>query len=229
MPLPASYNGTGQAWPVTIRNVKEATNPALTPTLTPSLLVRQNFTNPVAADPDGFIDDVLGPDAAGTVTYEPGDVGWGILTGNLDFARNVIAVVTHASSVVAMTILVTGLDQYGRTITETLAITATGTSKTATGVKAFKSVTSIAVTVAADASANTMNIGTGKTFGLAFKSVLASLVKELAIGSIVTNGVVVAASDVSSADLRGTYTPNGTPDGSNDWSVWYIVDDPINV
>jgi hypothetical protein len=41
-----------------------------------------------------------------------------------------------------------------------------------------------------------------------------------------SDGLVVAASTSASADSRGTFAPTTTPDGSLDYSVWVILDNP---
>lgn len=191
-------------------------------------LIKQEWINPAAADPDAFIETpVAGPDTT-TDTYVPGDAAWdGVIpTGVMDFHRNVVITVTHATSVVALSGVITGRNKYGREITEAWSVTATGTSKVFTGAVAFERVISVTVVAAADASADEVVIGTGKVFGLDLRSAVASLVKEVAAGSVATNGVAVARSAAANADRRGTYTPNGTPDGIIDWQVWYISDDP---
>ncbi len=228
MPLRVGYNGAGLAWPINIQGtIGPATDATLTPRPALAGLYKQTWTNPLAADSDAFIETgVAGPDTA-TDTYEPGDADWDGVNddGIQDYARNVVIVVTHASAVVALSGTITGKNQYGKTITEAWSVTAGTTSKTFTGAVAFKEVTSITVVAAADATTDTVKAGFGKVFGLNFKNPMPGLVKELSAGSILTNGVVVAASASANADARGTYTPNGTPDAIIDWDVWYIVDD----
>jgi hypothetical protein len=228
MPLPADYNGGGSAWPINLSNLGPAADRTLTPRPALAGLYKQSFVAPAAAALDSFIDTaVAGPDTA-TDTYVPGDAAMdGALgaTGIIPQARNVVITVTHDTSVVALSGVITGKDQYGKTITEAWSVTATGTTKTFTGAVAFKSIDSITVVAAADASADDIQIGTGKVFGLAFKNPMPGVVKELHAGSILTNGVVVAASASANADARGTYTPNGTPNGVLTWDIWYIVDD----
>lgn len=217
---------------MTVPNVGPATDKGQTPRPALSGIYKQLIEAPAAASTTAFISSgVAGPNTT-TVTYEPGDVDMdGALgaTGIIPQARNVVVTVAHASSVVAMSGTITGKDKYGRTVTEAWSVTATGTSKTFTGAVAFKEITSITMTAVADASGNTITFGTGKVFGLDFKTAIPSLVKEMQDAAVVTNGVVVAASDSANADRRGTYTPNGTPNGTIDWTLWYIVDDFVNI
>lgn len=189
---------------------------------------------PAAADGDGLINDATSTELpnAGTVSYtfpaanvSPTDEV--LRTGVLDVPRNVVAVVTHASSVVAMTIRVTGTDYLGMTMVEDLAISATGTSKTANGKKAFKTITKIDLIAAGDASANTVNVGTGSVLGLPYR-VLANRIFSPRTAGAADTGTFVAADDTTptatTGDTRGTYTPSGTLNGSNDVALLAIVD-----
>lgn len=172
------------------------------------------------------------PNAA-TVTYtfpsagaspQDGSIG---TTGTLDVPRNITAAATHASSVVAMTLLITGKDFYGQTMSEQLSIAATGTSQTATGKKAFKTVTSIAITSAGNAQANTLNMGFGDTLGLPFNL----KEKEQALFFIdgipqTTLGTVTVADTnaptTTTGDVRGTWLPNSATDAARSYCVWMI-------
>lgn len=152
----------------------------------------------------------------------------GVLAGVADYARNVVITVTHASSVVAMSGTITGTDIFGNVITEDWSVTATGTSKVFTGNKAFKTVTSITETVAADASANTIIAGTGEKLGLERFAEAPVVVADLEDGAVPTPGVVVARSVAATADARGTYTPDSSPNAALDFDLWYIVEDLYN-
>jgi hypothetical protein len=190
----------------------------------PFVVIRhQTWTNPTTISTEKFGASHLGAAAAGTTSMT-------LAATNNDYARNVVITVTHASSIVAMSGVITGTDIGGATITEAWAVTATGTTKTFTGAKAFKTITSITEVVAADASGNTIIAGDGKVLGLDTPSLAAgtnACVKEIQSGTgVVTNGVYVAASTASTADARGTFTPNGTLNATIDWDVWYLSDYP---
>ena len=185
-------------------------------------VIRRNvFTDVVTADTNGYSEAHAGAGAAGT-TDAPLD---GVLDGVADVARNVVITVTHGSSVVAMSGTIYGTDINGKSITEAWSVTAGTTSKTFTGKKAFKTVTRITETVAADASTNTIIAGTGTVLGLDRKCAVASAVKEVAAGSVATNGTVVAASTAATDDAYGTYSPNTAPNDTNDYEVYFLVND----
>lgn len=216
MPLPADYvNSDG----VSVRGINRRL----------SRLFHQTWTNPVAAVANGIKTTFAGPNAA-TVVYTPASGFNGSLVSGgrcvLDFPRNVVIVVTHATAVVAESGVITGLDEYNRVITEAWSVTAGTASKTFTGKKAFKAVTSVSVTAATDASANSNVIGTGVVLGLQINCSIASAVKEVVDGAIVTTGTLVKSSSASMDDARGTYAPVTAPDGAHDYEVAYITDDP---
>jgi hypothetical protein len=110
-----------------------------------------------------------------------------------------------------------GPDDSAQTETVTLAQTAA----VATGVKLWKSITSIAY-AAADGTGATVAIGIGDALPLSkpikTRAGAVSLIKEHAAGSVVTNGAVATA---AAAPPNGSYTPNSAPNGTNDYAVWY--------
>lgn len=204
-----------------------------------SLLMKDSWTDPATASISAYISTGLTgagemPNANTITVSRTGALSaeWdGTLgaTGKPDFPRNVVVTVTHGSSIVACNGVITGIDVYGRTITETWSVTATGTTKTYTGVTAFYRVDQITVISASDAEANTLKLGTGAVLGLSMPNPIASAVKETSAGSVVTNGTFVAASTSANADKRGTYAPNSAPNGSTDYAVWYVCDDPTGL
>lgn len=176
-------------------------------------------------------------------TLVTGGVGMLIpLLGPWTGGRTVQVNVTHATSIVACNGVITGIDIYGRVIVENWTITATGTTKTYATLKAFKYITSITETAAADASANTIQAGDGVTLGLDVKcfagqayttGIVNFAVKELVNSAIVTTGTIVPFDPTNSglsaaftADPRGTYLPAAAPNGAIKYDLWYISDDP---
>lgn len=193
-----------------------------------------DFGAPAVGDADGLINDATGTELPNTetVTYtfpaanvSPTDEA--LRLGVLDVPRNVVAVVTHGSSVVAMTILVTGLDVYDVEMSELLTITATGTSKTANGLKAFKEITSVAITAAADAEANTLNLGTGDVLGLPFRVDANDLIQarfdNLVDIAVFVPAVTTDPATTTTGDVRGTINPNGTLDGTKKLGALFKV------
>lgn len=169
--------------------------------------------------------------AATTTIYPAGTAvtAWDVRDG-ATYGRNLVSVMTHNSAVVASTVLITGYDYALQPMTELHTITATGTTKTVTGTKAWAYVTSVAITAAADSSANTLNIGTGTKLGLPFALASTAHAIKAAFGgveeliNVASNATVVAAVTTDPAtnitgDVRGTITFNTTLDGS-ECTLW---------
>lgn len=232
MPLPTNYNGGGVPAPMIVPNVPRAANPGLTPVPSMSFIYKQTITAPAAASLTAFISTpVAGPNVA-TATYLRGSAQFnGALgaTGIIPVARNVVVTVTHASAVVLTSGVITGIDIYGKTITEAWSVTAGGTTKTFTGAVAFKRIDSITITSASDATTNSNTFGTGNVLGLEMPTAIPgadALVKELENTTIRITGTIVARSTAANADRRGTYLPAAVPNGALTYTLWYIVDDP---
>lgn len=157
--------------------------------------------------------------AAGSVTPV---VPTGALTASgvatFDVPRNVVAAWTGTS-----VITITGTDEYGVVVRES---SASGTSLT--GKKAFKTVTGISVS----ADVTGLTVGTGVVLGLpTFQPYAAgNVVKEIQDGANATAGTFVAGvtttATATTGDVRGTWAPNGTPNGTINFATVVLLDDP---
>lgn len=207
--------------------------------------------SPITADTDNMVKAATSTELpnAETVTYTPDTAGTtptdgvgpvvvvgGVNYWEMDVPRNVSVAVTHASSIVAMTVTVTGLDEYGETVVEDIAITATGTSKTGAGKKAFKHVRSIAFTSASNAEANTANAGFADVLGLpVFLSDATHIVADMednVIDLSIDGTAVAGVSSVATAttgDVRGTYDPGAAADGAVGFKVIALLPDPTQL
>lgn len=233
MALNTTDLGTVLAWPISLvpqnrssvvtTDKKRSVRPVL------SAILRQTWENVSTIDPDGLVTTVAGVSSASTAALALTGALCSGGVGTFSHPRAITVTVTHATSIVAQTFDFIGTDVYGKVISETVTITATGTSKTATTLQAFATITSATQTAAANASANSITVGDSKVLGLPFKvSSVVSVAEELN-GAAATAGTLVKASTTAGQDARGTYTPNGTPNGTNDWTLWYISDDPVTV
>lgn len=221
MPLPAGYvTGAG----ISVKGIQR----------TLSRLYHQKLSSPapIAAATNNILTTKAGPNTT-TVVYSTTDsplFDGTLFSGGrvvLDYARNIVITVTHATAVVALSGVITGKDIFGDVMTEAWSVTAGGTSKTFTGKKAFQSILSVSVVAAADASADSVVIGTGTVFGLDVTSQIGGAgasVKEIVDGSLVTTGTLVAKS--ATDDPRGTYSPATAPNGAHTYECIYITDDP---
>lgn len=202
------------------------------------------FGAPLTADNDSMIDAATGAEAPNTetVTYTPDTDGasptdgaqdveaiGGVNYWVLDVPRNIQTVVTHGSSVVAMTIVVTGLDLYKQPMSETITVAATGASQTDLGLKAFKWVRSIALVAAADAEANTVNVGFGDVLGLPFKITNKDdIVSANADGSVedatIAVGVTTDPATATTGDVRGTVDFTQASNATIRFGVDFLID-----
>ncbi len=113
------------------------------------------------------------------------------------------------------TAVVTGTYR-GKPQTETVNIPQTATI--ALGTKPFSTISSI-VYAAAQGTDATVSIGVGTGVGTTKKpkarAGAVNLVREVAVGALVTNGVLTA---------EGLYTPNTAPDGTRDYCIYFEFD-----
>lgn len=111
--------------------------------------------------------------------------------------------------------VISGKNILGETITESIA--ASG-SATATGTKAFSSITSI-LTPGSGSGLN-FNVGVSKKIGVPFSfSSSAVLVKQLFDGAVDAGTLTVDADEVE----KNVYEPAGTPDGSKMVDLFGLV------
>lgn len=169
------------------------------------------------ADADGAVASQSATAATGLATGINGALASGGVA-TFDVPRNVVAGWTNTA-----VLTVTGTDEYGAVVRES---SASGTSFT--GKKAFKTVTGVSVS----ADVTGLTVGSGVVLGLpAFIPYAAgSVVKEIQDGANATAGTVVAgvttAATATTGDVRGTWTPNGTPNGTINFAVVLHLDDP---
>lgn len=138
-----------------------------------------------------------------------------------DVPRNVVGAWTNTA-----TLTVTGTDEYGKTLVET-----SGSGTSMAGVKAFKTITS----VVPSANITGATVGSGNVLGLPIhvpKATTGFILRELQDDAVATAGTVVAGltrnteSTATTADVRGTYTPNAAPNGAISYSLIVAVPDP---
>lgn len=148
---------------------------------------------------------VVGPGAP--VVLNGALVTGGVAT--LDVARNVVAAWTNAA-----VLTVTGKDEYGQTMSE---VSASGTSFT--GNKAFKTITSIAIS----ASVTGLTAGTGAKLGLPYRPEVGGFLRGILGENTADAGTYAApergASTTGTNDVRGTYTTAGAMNGANVYRV----------
>lgn len=155
--------------------------------------------------------------------------GTNVLVYDLVTPRNITTSTTHGSSVVAMTILVSGYDEYFEAMSEIITVPATGTTQAVAGQKAFRYVSSIAITAAANAEANTLDVGFGDAIGLPIRA------DKKGFWLVFVDGAVDAATKVvadttspattTTNDVRGTWDSSSAPDGTKEYVVWMFLEE----
>jgi hypothetical protein len=120
--------------------------------------------------------------------------------------------------------VITGWDINGKPITETVALAQTAT--TATSNNFFAKIDSIAYP-AADGTGATIAITFAAPIGIkkrpkARAGLAASLIREIAVGAVVTNGTLTAPT--TSNLPYGSYSPNSAPNDANDYCIYYEQD-----
>lgn len=159
---------------------------------------------------------------AAAVTLQATDLAQGALSLNAPRALVFTTGGTTPSDAPA-TAVVTGKDVNGAVQIETVTLAQTAT--TATTAKYYSSIASIAYP-AADGTGATIAIGISATVGLkkkvATRAGLAGLIREIAGGSVVTNGTINAPSSTNLPN--GSYAPNAGFDGVLDCAIYYEAD-----
>jgi hypothetical protein len=173
---------------------------------------------PIAADPNGIC-EAQSDTGAHSLTLDGALVSGGVAT--LDVPRNIVIDSGGADTAV---LTITGTDEYGNTIVE--SITLNGTTAVA-GKKAFKTVTSVE---SSGTISNDAFVGTGDVLGLpVFLPETGYLLKELEDGADASAGTLVAGvsttATATTGDVRGTYDPNSAADGSKVFTLIAAIPD----
>lgn len=186
-------------------------------------VVEINFGAPATLDADGICES-QNRTGAGVLlvngALSNGDLATSVAT--LDVPRNVIADSGGADTAV---ITVTGTDEYGNVVVE--SITLNGTTAVA-GKKAFKTITG----VSSDGTiSNGFFLGTGDVLGLpVFLANSIHVLYDTEDGATVTDGTYVAGvltkPTATTGDVRGTYDPNSACDGAKNFTVVMLVEHP---
>lgn len=180
------------------------------------LLEKQSFGSPIAASGTLVKSAYAGPTSTAAVTLTS-------FTTQPDVPRNIVITPGGTTGdIEACTIVVTGTNFYGATITENFAFLADASSAV-TGNKAFKTVTSVLWPANCESGgfAATWSIGVGEKIGL--KSCMAAAgdwAWSTVAGAYESTRATIAAS--SSAVESNTADFNGTMNGSNAFVGYYI-------
>lgn len=179
----------------------------------------EEFTNPVVADTDGIKTAIA--TVAAITTYSGAALNGAVGAGVMSPPRNPTVTASDSAGSYVGSVTFTGVDINGNAITEAVAIS---NNATAVGAKAFAKITSIGLVAQTD-TAGSLQFGFGAKMGLAKKiksrAGLATAIKEIAVGAVVTNGTFVAA---ATGLPNGTYAPNTPQNSTNDYAIYYEYD-----
>lgn len=184
-------------------------------------IATEEFVDPAGADTDAIVTSIA---SAASETVLTGAALDGVVGGAvMSPPRNITFTTTTHADIDAVGCVVEGEDIDGNPLTETVTLT-DGGNATDAGLKAFAKVETITIP-AQSGTGGAIEIGFGDLIGLAkplvSKGGAAAVLREVAAGSVVTNGTFV---DAATSAPKGTYSPNTAADGSNDYALWYEYD-----
>lgn len=197
-----------------------------------------DFGTPSVADADEYIAGATSTEApnASTVTHGfatgggssplDGDNQTGVLADDEGlWGRNVTVAVNATGSAWSATI--TGTDYLGATVVETIAVAAN--ALTGVGAKAFKTISTVALTSTGNMTSNTINVGMGSAFGLPYyiddkNRVIIMFDGNIDAGTVVAG--VTATATATTGDVRGTVTATGTLNGSKSLGAMVAITRP---
>lgn len=181
-----------------------------------SNIVVESFA-PIASDDDG-IAAAQAVAGAGNLTINGALASSGAVT--FDVPRNVV-ILSSNSGDTAQTATVYGYDKYDAPLQEVL--TFNGTTPVL-GLKAFYQVTRIAISAVLVGNATA---GSGGKIGLSYAPKVGGFIRGRLNEDTADAGTYVApirtTSTATSANVRGTYAPAGTLNGTNVYTVIYAV------
>lgn len=178
---------------------------------------KQIITNPPAANSTLILSGVAGVTATSDVTVTS-------FAAQPTVTRNLVLTPGGTTAdVTACTVTVTGTDFYGKVITEGFAVTNTQSTAT-TGVKAFKTVTSVIFPAACESGAThaaTWSLGTGTKLGLKYCMDSADHYLHTGFGGVKeTTAATIAAN--ATAVSGNTASLNSSLTGSSSVSLFFF-------
>lgn len=193
-------------------------------TMTPINITQET---PINADADGICLNQAAA-GAGALTLNGALVTTvnGAAVAILDYAR-AVSVTGNDSGDTTQVVTVTGYDIYSQLMVETFALNG---AATISGKKAFKKVTGVSISAA---TTGDVTVGTLNIFGLPFRVNSRDALLVFFDTAFVTTGTFTAAvtttATATTGDVRGTFAPSGSPDGSKHLTFWLWCQDPDTI
>ncbi len=180
---------------------------------TQKVMDEQSWAAPIAAGAANILLDNAGSGSASSATVTT-------FLAQPDFARNLVVTPGGTTAdVAAGNVTITGKDILGQTITEDFAFAANASAAT-TGVKAFKSISSIVFPGEDSPFGATWSVGFGAKLGLKRCMPYADAWIKGLIDGVVATGITGAAS--VSAVSGNTVIFNAAPNGTRNFNLWYV-------
>lgn len=176
---------------------------------------------PAELDPNGIAASQAVA-TAGNLTLNGALVSGGVAI--FDIPRNV-TISSDSGTDSTQTATFTGKDVYGVAVVETVTLTGTTTAQ---GLKAFKSVSQVAMS---GSTTGSVIAGSGDKFGLPYRinkkgSLQAFWDATWNNGSGTTTvAVTTSPATATTGDVRGTYLPASDSDGTRTLALWIYMDD----
>ncbi len=189
----------------------------MTPVNVPAIMA------PVASDSDGICASQI-PSGAGAMTMNGALVTTvdGLPVAILDYAR-AVSVESDNIADTTQVITITGYDHYNQLMVENITLGAA----TINGKKAFKKVTGVSISAA---TIGNVIVGTTIIFGVPYRVNGRYALQVFFDTAFTTDGTFVAAvtstATATTGDVRGTYTPATSPDGSKKLVFYALIEDP---
>jgi hypothetical protein len=181
----------------------------------------EEFVDPVAADVDAIKASIAS--AAVVSVYEGAALDGVLGVGTMDPPRNPTVTSTAHADIDAVTVVFEGKDVNGDDASVNVLLT-DGGGVTDAGVGCLSSVDKITVP-AQSGVGGALEFGFGDVLGLAKpikeRAGFTGLIREIAVGALVTTGVVV---DAATSAPNGSYEPATVPDAANDYAIYYEWD-----
>jgi len=185
----------------------------------------EEFIDPAAADVDAI--KTSAASAAAVQSFVAADLDGVVGAGEMVPPRNLDITSTLSGDIDAVDVVITGKvrNAVGRLVDQTDTITLTdGGNVTDAGTLPFSTVETITVP-AQSGTGGALSFGFGDLIGLAQPLVsragLEAVIREVAIGAVVTTGTFV---DAAGSAPHGTYSPAAAADAANDYAVYYEYD-----
>ena len=189
------------------------------------LRARQNY---VILKPDVAVDSIVAAEdiSGGTVSAAT------IARSKLDYPRNLLYTLTDAASdTLEAVFVVTGTDQFGNTVSETVTVDYDDSATTA-GTQIFATITSISITPSNEAASDTADVGVAieadvASFGLPDEIALVADVKNV---NWIDNGVTKTQNIDSTSVVvaRNCFRPEQTVAAADDYIITYKSTAQIN-